>query len=236
MSPTPRERARAQTERDIIRIARTHLATGGAASLSLRAVARDLGVVSSAVYRYVRSRDDLLTLLVVEGYNELGDAVDAALTSAATEGERTRFYALGNALRSWATSEPAMYALLYGTPVPGYDAPGERTTDPGTRVILALADLVERAYRTGRLTPVPSGPAPAPTADYEVLRRELALTGDDVTIGRTFLVWHALIGAITAELFGQYGPETFSDPDALFAQQLSLLADTLGLPEAATPA
>ena len=76
---TPRSRAREQTMRDIVRIGRTHLATEGAAALSLRAVARDLGVVSSAVYRYVESRDELLTLLVVDGYDELGDAVDEAL-------------------------------------------------------------------------------------------------------------------------------------------------------------
>ena len=76
---TPRSRAREQTMRDIVRIGRAHLATEGAAALSLRAVARDLGVVSSAVYRYVASRDELLTLLVVDGYDELGDAVDAAI-------------------------------------------------------------------------------------------------------------------------------------------------------------
>ena len=68
---TPRERARAQTIQDIVRIGREHLALHGAAALSLRAVARELGVVSSAVYRYVGSRDELLTLLVVEGYTEL---------------------------------------------------------------------------------------------------------------------------------------------------------------------
>src|ERR687897_2150882 len=76
---SPRARARVRTIRDIVRIGREHLATEGAAALSLRAVARDLGLVSSAVYRYVASRDELLTLLVVDGYDELGDAVDAAL-------------------------------------------------------------------------------------------------------------------------------------------------------------
>ncbi|MDN2500607.1 helix-turn-helix transcriptional regulator, partial [Nocardia nova] len=61
---TPRSRARARTMDEIVRIGRDHLAVHGAAALSLRAVARDLGVVSSAVYRYVRSRDELLTMLV----------------------------------------------------------------------------------------------------------------------------------------------------------------------------
>src|SRR4249919_2355012 len=79
---TPRERARAQTVADIVRLGREHLALHGAAALSLRAVARDLGVVSSAVYRYVESREELLTLLVVDGYNALGDSVDTALRRA----------------------------------------------------------------------------------------------------------------------------------------------------------
>src|SRR6476620_2964290 len=71
---TPRQRARAQTVADIVRLGRQHLAQHGAAALSLRAVARDLGVVSSAVYRYVESREELLTLLLVDAYDELGGA------------------------------------------------------------------------------------------------------------------------------------------------------------------
>src|SRR6188768_2046007 len=92
---TPRSRAREQTMRDIVRIGRQHLATDGAAALSLRAVARDLGVVSSAVYRYVESRDELLTLLVVDGYDELGDAVDAAVAKVDRSDHAGRMVALG---------------------------------------------------------------------------------------------------------------------------------------------
>ncbi|GAA3157584.1 hypothetical protein GCM10020255_039160 [Rhodococcus baikonurensis] len=128
-----RERAREQTLQDITRIGREHLAAVGAAALSLRAVARDLGVVSSAVYRYVASRDELLTLLVVDGYTELGSEVDAAVNAVAAEDFRGQFVALGRAVRSWAIREPARYGLLFGSPVPGYDAPGEQTTGPGTR-------------------------------------------------------------------------------------------------------
>src|SRR6478735_7224871 len=104
---TPRQRARAQTLEDITRIGRQHLATEGAAALSLRAVARDLGVVSSAVYRYVRSRDELLTLLVVDGYNELGDEVDAALARAPVHDFAERFRTVGRAVRGWGLREPA---------------------------------------------------------------------------------------------------------------------------------
>src|SRR5699024_11947454 len=74
--PTPRQLARERTEAEILRIAREHLCTTGPADLSLRAIARELGIVSSAIYRYVSCRDDLLTLLVIDGYTDLGDAVE----------------------------------------------------------------------------------------------------------------------------------------------------------------
>lgn len=129
MTGTPRARARQQTMADILRIGREHLATHGAAALSLRAVARDLGVVSSAVYRYVASRDELLTLLVVDGYTELADTVDDALADVAADAHAEQFRVLGHAVRTWALREPARYALLFGSPVPGYHAPAEQTTD-----------------------------------------------------------------------------------------------------------
>src|SRR3954449_3941044 len=148
-SATPRQRARAQTLTDITRIGRSHLATGGAAALDVSAVARLLGVVSSAIYRYVRSRDDLLTLLVVDGYDELGDAVDAAEGAIARDDFRGRFLAIGRAVRAWALREPATYALLFGSPLRGDQARAERTAVPGTRVIGALVRVWEDAHVAG---------------------------------------------------------------------------------------
>nr|ADJ67261.1 putative tetR family transcriptional regulator [uncultured bacterium] len=132
--PTPRERARARTIEDIVRLGREHLAVHGAAALSLRAVARDLGVVSSAVYRYVENREELLTLLLIDAYNELGDEVDAAVAALPAADFAGRFSALGSAVRRWALREPARYGLLFGSPVPGYRAPAERTPAAGFRV------------------------------------------------------------------------------------------------------
>ena len=158
---TPRERARAQTIADIVRLGREHLAVHGAAALSLRAVARDLGVVSSAVYRYVENRDELLTLLLIDAYGELGDEVDAAVGRVAGRGLHAgRFQALGRAVRGWAIREPARYALLFGSPVPGYRAPAERTTGPGTRVIFSLMAIFDAAWRAGAL-----GAEAAPAAE-----------------------------------------------------------------------
>lgn len=226
---TPRARARAQTMSDIVRIAREHLATGGAAALSLRAVARDLGVVSSAVYRYVRSRDELLTLLVVEGYDALGDAVDSALATAPADPiERLRVTA--RTVRAWALAEPAWYGLLFGTPVPGYAAPADRTVTPGTRVIVTLLGIIEQAYHQGRLTrPAVDPPVPgALAADFTRIREDLAGAAPDWVIARALTVWCTLFGAVSFDVFDMYGADTFTDRGQVFEVHIAALEAMLG--------
>lgn len=216
--------------RDIVRIGRAHLATEGAAALSLRAVARDLGIVSSAVYRYVASRDDLLTLLVVDGYDELGDAVDAAEAKVARSDHAGRMRAIGRAVRTWALAEPATYALLFGSPVPGYEAPAERTVVPGTRVVLRLVEVWEDAWGAGAGS-VPDGPvAPRRLArDLARMRKDLAINAPDELVARGLLAWAALFGCVSFEVFGQYGKDTFTDPKDIFEHHLDVLVETVGL-------
>lgn len=184
MTGTPRQRAREQTLEDITRIGRRHLAEVGAAALSLRAVARELGVVSSAVYRYVANRDDLLTLLVVDAFTELGDEVEAAV-GAAGSAAVDRFSALAHAVRAWAVGEPSRWALLYGSPVPGYAAPAERTSAQGTRVITIFAHIMDDAWQAGELTGN-DDTAPARLApDYQTIRDQLSLSVPDEVIAAT---------------------------------------------------
>ncbi|WP_258228995.1 TetR/AcrR family transcriptional regulator [Arthrobacter sp. HMWF013] len=228
---TPRERARARTIADIVRLGRTHLATDGAAALSLRAVARDLGVVSSAVYRYVANRDELLTLLLVDAYDELGDAVDAAVDAVPEDDFAGRFLELGRAVRKWALKEPARYGLLFGSPVPGYQAPAGQTTMPGTRVIFRLVGIINSAWRAGALAQEP-GPAVVPSAlsaDLAAIRTELGLDVPDEVLANGALVWTSLFGAVSFEVFGQYGADTFSARDELFEHHLAVLAGVAGL-------
>ena len=227
---TPRARARQQTMRDIVRIGRQHLATEGAAALSLRAVARDLGVVSSAVYRYVSSRDELLTLLVVDGYDELGDAVDAALSSVEPDDFRGRQDAIGRAVRAWALAEPATYALLFGSPVPGYEAPAEQTTGPGTRVVVRLVEVWEDAWRAGAATVDEAAVTPRRLSrDLARIRRQMSLTAPDRLVARGLFAWAALFGCVSFEVFGQYGADTFAAPGDLFEHHLAALAEAVGL-------
>ncbi|WP_228000636.1 TetR/AcrR family transcriptional regulator [Nocardia australiensis] len=230
MPSTPRARARAQTMDDILRIGREHLATDGAAALSLRAVARDLGVVSSAVYRYVRSRDELLTLLVVDGYNALGDAVDAALAQAPTDDPQQRLRVLGRAVREWALAEPSWYGLLFGTPVPGYDAPADRTVTPGVRVIAALQQIYGQAYRAGLLAePAQSIELSSALAvSFGRVRDSFELDVPDWLISRGVTVWSALFGAVSFDVFNMYGPDTFADRAEVFELQLDNLVSLLG--------
>ncbi|MBT2586786.1 TetR/AcrR family transcriptional regulator [Arthrobacter sp. ISL-95] len=230
--PTPRERARMQTIADITRLGREHLALHGAAALSLRAVARDLGVVSSAVYRYVQNRDELLTLLLIDGYNELGDEVGAAVDAMPEDDFAGQFIALAKAVRSWAIREPASYSLLFGSPVPGYQAPGERTTVPGTRVIVRLVGIFDAAYRAGALNAevLPAVVIPEKlAADLAAIRAELNLAAPDTSLTRGVLVWTSVFGAVSFEVFGQYGPDTFTARDELFEHQLRVLQGVVGL-------
>jgi AcrR family transcriptional regulator len=224
MSEGVRARRRDDVTRQVLEIGRRHLTEYGAAALSLRAVTRDLGMVSSAVYRYVGSRDELLTLLVVDAYTELGDAVDARLADAARAAWDTRILAVCNAVRDWALGEPARYALLYGSPVPGYEAPGEQTTEPGTRVILALLRLVAEGVTAGDVTDGPAlVPVPRPLrADLARVAADVGMDVDPAVMARAVLLWATLFGAVSLEVFGQYGEDTFTERGLLFEQQIRL--------------
>ncbi|HEU4332044.1 MAG TPA: TetR-like C-terminal domain-containing protein [Lapillicoccus sp.] len=229
MTEGVRARRRDDVTRRVLEIGRRHLAEYGAAALSLRAVTRDLGMVSSAVYRYVANRDELLTLLVVDAYTELADAVDARLAEIPRAAWDTRIVAVGVEVREWALREPARYALLYGSPVPGYEAPGERTTEPGTRVIGTLVALVAEGVRVGDVVDGPTA-VPVPRAlrvDLSRVRAELGVDLDPAVLGRAVLLWSVLFGAVSLEVFGQYGTDTFAEPAALFEYQLRLALLTL---------
>lgn len=235
---TPRQRARERTENEIRDLAWRHLETDGAAALSLRAIARDLGVVSSAIYRYVASRDDLLTMLIEEGYADLADAVESAEAAVPREGFRGRWLAVCRETRAWAVRRPAAWGLLYGAPVPGYEAPAERTTPQGIRVVALLAAIVVQASEAGEIAPrvgPAAGRGEVPAALREPLESAAAEVGatpaDDPAelVALTITGWTSLLGAVSSEVFGQLGRDTFGDFGLLSEVTFSTLADAMGL-------
>jgi AcrR family transcriptional regulator len=221
-----RRDSRERIEAQIIELGRRHLVEHGAAGLSLRAIARDLGMVSSAVYRYVSSRDELLTLLLIDAYSELAGVVDHA-REAVPDMWSDDVMAIAHAARTWAIAHPASWALLYGSPVPGYHAPAERTVGPGTRVIGAFFDAVAAGIATGDIM-LTNHPAPQPiSSDFERIRHEFGFPGDDSVIAKCFAIWAGVVGAISLEVFGQYGADTLSDVQTVFDTQVRLLVGVL---------
>jgi AcrR family transcriptional regulator len=221
-----RQETRDRIEGQIIELGRRHLVTEGAAGLSLRAIARDLGMVSSAVYRYVASRDELLTLLLIDAYSELADAVDHARDAAAGSW-RDQLVEMARAARQWAVDQPASWALMYGSPVPGYHAPRERTVGPGTRVVGALFDAIAAGIAAGEIPQTNVAAAQRLSSDFDRLRAEFGFPGDDSAVAKCFLLWAGLVGAISLEVFGQYGADTLTEPGAVFDTQVRLLLDVL---------
>jgi AcrR family transcriptional regulator len=214
---------RAAMERAILAAGERHLARDGAAALSLRAIARDLGVASSAVYRYVDSRDELLTRLIVTAYDSLGDAVDAALEKAGAADPREQFRIIGRTLRAWARAHPEQFALVYGSPVPGYAAPAERTNPAGTRVTDRLMAVLPDLPRPSRpaLDRVGIG-----EGTYAVPAEVPPGTAPQtMTVG--FAAWAMVLGSVTAEVFQQYGPDAVADWAAHFEGVLELALATV---------
>ena len=219
--PGVRARKRAGIEADLREVGRRHLAEHGAAALSLRAVARDMGRTPSSLYRYVRNRDDLLTALIVDAYDDLGDALDAAADGHSVP--RKRFEAFADALRTWTIAHPSEYSLLYGSPVPGYHAPADTTLRAGTRPILALGAIAAAGdppdapgTRSTRQRAATSALA-ATAASDEVA--PLGLTPE--TLARVLSVWNLLLGSISSEVFEQMGPIT-DRPDDVWAGVVDL--------------
>ncbi|MFN2562812.1 MAG: TetR/AcrR family transcriptional regulator [Jatrophihabitans sp.] len=224
---SPRAQARAETTEQIKQIARRHLAEEGP-NLSLRAVARDLGVVSSAVYRYFASRDDLLTALIVDGYISMADAIEQAEAVVPRRDLAGRWVAIGRAARLWALDHRHEYALLYGSPVPGYAAP-QATIEPASRpVVLALA-ILRAGLERGVLEP-PSDRLPRTVrADLEGIA---ATTGFEAVpaalMARALSEWALLFGTISFELFGRL-VNAVTDYEAYFDHQLRVMTRRLGL-------
>jgi AcrR family transcriptional regulator len=258
---TARERARAELSREIKEEARRQLAASGADSLSLRAVAKELGMVSSALYRYYPSRDDLLTVLIIDAYDALGAATEGAVAAGqAAAGQavpaRDRWIAGCHAIRDWARANPHEYALIYGSPVPGYRAP-QATIEPAGRVPRAFVGLLGEALARGELAE-PCGPGGAGAGGLPVTgllaeqadALSAALAGSvprpggaggsggaggappaapppDVLV-RAVIAWTQLFGMISFELFGQF-VGSFEPADALFGHAAEQGAAFVGL-------
>ena len=227
---TARERARAELTQEIKDAARRQLVAEGAEGLSLRAVSRELGMVSSALYRYFPSRDDLLTALIIDAYDSLG--IEAEKVGARAEDPRSAWIAVCHAVRKWARSHTHEYTLIYGSPIAGYQAP-QTTIQPAGRVPILLLGLLAKAHADGSLGPLDEAREPSGVLAEQVATvAELAPGVPAKVLMRAVVAWTQLFGMISFELYGQL-VGTMDPADAFFADTVEQMADFVGLREPA---
>jgi AcrR family transcriptional regulator len=193
----PRERYRQQVRAEVQERAWTQVAEAGASALSLKAIAKQLGMTAPALYRYFASRDDLLTELIVSAYRELAELVEAAAYPAGAGPAGAGLHAIARAVRTWALENPHRYLLLYGTPVPGYSAPPEAT------------ELAIRIF-----APVLAG-----------FGTTFAGPGDASTL-RPLAFWTRMHGVISLEVAGHFTGMPF-DPDQLYTSEIASVVGDL---------
>jgi AcrR family transcriptional regulator len=225
---TPRERARLELTRQIKQVALRQLGESGAAALSLRAVARELGLGSaSALYRYFPGRDALLTALIVDSYSALGVAAEEAEQRVHDQSILTRWLAICRAVRDWAVAHQHEYALIFGTPIPGYAAPPD-TVAPGTKVpALLIGLLAERVQADPPELPREAVPDDVRRSLGPMLAQLPPHVPEQLAV-RGVMAWTYLFGAISFEVFG-HRREIVTGPAPFFDYEIRQIAITFGL-------
>jgi AcrR family transcriptional regulator len=226
---TIRERYRAQVRQEVKEVALRQLAEAGPDGLSISAIGKQLGVSGPALYRYFASRDDLLTELVIDAYHDLAAALTAATNEVSSHDPRPKFEALARAYRSWALTQPHRYRLLFGPPLPGYDAHAQRLIDAAQKAMNLLLDILGPS--AGHAGP----PPPQPLASQLAAWAQPHQPGIDPAIALSAVVdWSRLHGIVSLEIAGNFASMGL-DPGQLFEIQLAAMAATLGSPPLMRP-
>ncbi len=229
MDSPKRAATRAATIERIKSTSRALLARHGASGLSLREVAREMNQTSSALYRYFASRDELLTALIVDAYVDLGATAEASESLVDREDLRGRWRAACDAIRQWSHVHPHEYSLIFGSPIPGYEAP-EYTIAAATRVVSVIARILNDACQ--REMPVTNA------RDDDAARGALEMAGVAIVMPdvpasvaiRGIFAWTQIFGFISFELFGHLVGSIRNGDDA-FEQLISATADQVGIRE-----
>ncbi|MBB6347072.1 AcrR family transcriptional regulator [Nonomuraea muscovyensis] len=226
-----RGRLRAQTSAEIKAIAMKLMADGGPDAISLRAIAREMGMTAGAIYSYFATRDDLITTLIGDVYTSAVDAAEAARDAVPETDPGGRILAWAQAMREWALANPEGFRLIYGDPVPGYRPPGD---GPGrqaeARACSGLIGLVaaawpavqarrteDRAYAWADFDP-----------DFVAHVREDFPDLPPAGIAMTLRVWGRMHGLIALEIYGHLSI-LIHDPAAVYHDEMRDLIASLGL-------
>jgi AcrR family transcriptional regulator len=209
----------------------------GTSSLNLRAIAREMGMTPSALYRYFPSRDAILTALVADAYDAVGEAVEQAVAAAPRDRTVTALLAGVHTFRRWAVEHPQEFGLIYGTPVPGYEAPPEETQEAAMRTSEVLLSQLEWAVEQGMVRLPPENALPAtlrgPVLDIAEHKGH-DLTPAGAAVAMQF--WIVLLGALCAEVFGHMPPALRENGATFFDHTMRRALVAIGVEAAAVDA
>lgn len=211
-------------------LARQQMAAEGSAAISLRGIARDMHVTAPALYRYFPSRDHLITGLIADGYNAIADTLEQVNAGLAADAYAERLFAVLMAYRAWALEHPTDFALLYGTPIPGYEAPREVTVPAATRTFALIVGIIAEAMGAGVLTETPEQRAlpPSIAAHLTQMGASEGYTVPESALYLGVVGWARLHGIIMLELFNHIQP-VIGDTDAFYRAELLGLLNSSGL-------
>ena len=226
---TRRTRQRQATVAEIKALARRQLAEHGTGAVNLRAIAREMGTASSALYRYFASHDELISALCADAYDSVAGAMAAARDAVPAGEHARRWRALADAYRRWSLDHPADFALIFGTPVPGYRAPGQATGPAASRFTAIPLNVFAAAVAAGAADPartqippdLPAGPL------LQDLLGRGRLTGASHLAVITISAWASILGYLITEIFGSL-PQLITDPGRLWDAHLRTIMLGMG--------
>ncbi|HEU5110771.1 MAG TPA: TetR/AcrR family transcriptional regulator [Micromonosporaceae bacterium] len=233
-TPTRRERLRAATVHEIKAAARGMLVAGGSQAISLRAIAREMGMTAPAIYRYFPSLEALISDLVEDLFDELRGEVVAA-RDAEPNGELERMVAMARAFRRWSVGHPAEFALLFGNPVPGVAALEDNCFMPehgGARFGAVFLDTFAALWHKAPFRTPPPGMISEELAGSLLPYGQHHEDHTELPVEVIYLYlsgWTRLYGLVALEVFG-HNRWALSDPEPLFETELAVFADQLGRP------
>lgn len=233
MSPRPKrtaDRSHESTEAQIKAIARQQMAQQGTAGIALRGIARELGITAPAIYNYFGRLDDLITALIVDAFTDLAEAMEAAEDAAPSRRPADRIMALCLAYRRWAVEHPVDFQLIYGNPIPGYEAPAEITIPLARRPFLRIFACFMEAHQAGELT-IPAeyqAVPPAMAAHLAEWKRSSGINMPDPLIGLLMSGWARIHGMVMLELFHHLQP-LVGDVAALYRYEIEALVRYLSM-------
>ena len=234
---TRRERSRDETQQEIRRVARDLLINQGREAVTLRAIAREMGITAPAIYRYHASLEDLIQQLCADICTDLAADMATDLAAIPEDDTPAQVFAVCRGFRTWALRHPQEFSLVFASP-PGSGAPAHDLNDPFGRIFLTVAG---RVLATRQLAmPADDKVPPELREDLAQFRvtlfDTLAEAGLDLPehvfpIGAAYTMlrfWVRLYGQVALEVFGRF-PFAVSAPEPLFESMLAELAEEVGL-------